>query len=47
MTEGWNKAVDEGNVHICTLLDKGGWQPCPPEFVKEKPEGCPHKEEEK
>lgn len=46
MVEKWNKAVDEGKVHICTCIDMCGWQPCP--FAgREKPEGCPLREEDK
>jgi hypothetical protein len=43
MVEEWNKAVEEGKVHICTCVDMCGWQPCP-YAGKELPEGCPHDE---
>lgn len=43
MSEEWNKAVEEGKVHICTCLDMCGWQPCPYDMEgKPRPEGCPY-----
>ena len=44
MLEGKLLGPDPKNVHICTCLDMCEWQPCP-YAGKEKPEGCPYKEE--